>query len=193
MRTNTTAVLVGGGTNFRQAPLDSDAEVWSLNTMHRLWPELEQAADLWFDLHKRSVNETRNPGQHEWLQQGDGPPVLIQQEYADYPRGRRFPAAEIRQEFRRGGYHASSVDWIIAYAALKGIDGLHLYGMDFFAAGLPVSARPCMEYWAGVAEQRGTVVRVQTQSVLFSILTRAKIDEEYGYDDYRHLIDLTGD
>lgn len=184
-------ILVGGGNDFRRAPIRVDDEVWSLNTMHHVWPELEQAADLWFDLHKRSVNESRNPEQNEWLKQADGPPVLIQQEYEDYPRGRRFPADEIRSEFRRGGYHASSVDWIIAYAALKGVDVLRLYGVDVFAAGLPVSARPCMEYWAGVAEERGTTVRVETESALFSILTRAKIDEEYGYDDYRHLIDLT--
>jgi hypothetical protein len=96
-----------------------------------------------------------------------------------------FPRAELEHQ-PRSDYHASSFDWMLAYAVHLGAKIVSVHGANFALDSNrdePISARACLEYWAGYAEGRGTRVWTAGDCDLFLQYHLVASRTVYGYDD----------
>lgn len=185
--------IVAFGDGWQNAPYGMPGwEIWGFNDVPRRPPL--HCFSRWFQLHSPAYCERFYPSglrvlREQWGERR-GVPLYMDRAYAEYPDSRPFPKAELDQMGPHGGYHASSLDWLLAYAAWCGFQriaffGLHLYGAPLLN-GEPLSGRACFEYWAGYAEARGAVVEVEQDRVpvhLFKTVHAAiRIgDEPYGF------------
>jgi hypothetical protein len=103
---------------------------------------------------------------------------------------REFPRNKIAVGLPRGDYHAGSFDWMLAFAILEGYKHIELYGVDLGPTdtGEPISARPCLEYWCGVAAGKGVLVVSHSPS-LFKIFNYQRASTPYHYDDTWRLVE----
>lgn len=103
---------------------------------------------------------------------------------------REFPRNKIAARFPLGDYHAGSFDWMLAFALFEGYKHIELYGLDLGPtdAGEPISARPCLEYWVGVARGLGRTVLCHSPN-LFKIFNYQRATTPYHYDDTWRLIE----
>ena len=95
-----------------------------------------------------------------------------------------YPLAAVEKLTPHGAYHAGSFDYMLALAVLEGFKQIRVCGLDYNAGGEPLSARPCVEYWLGVAEGRGIKVEVESGDCLH-IFRLLRTDEQYGFDAFR--------
>lgn len=164
--------IVGKGAKKR---IEAD-EVWGFNPPGRHYDENHfDSYTRWFELHTLDTHLERRPEYvTEFLKTlpEKGVPVEIMDVESARPLWDFFPEQRIREEFPKGWYHCSTVDWLIARAILELVpnegpgesygDGhtILLAGM-YFGGNEPDSARACAEFWAGIAEGMG--IRVETQ------------------------------
>lgn len=150
--------------HIRAAPLQlaTTHEVWGFNHLG-----LGYEPDTWdryFELHT----------QDQWVQAADerlpllqavaeaGAAVYLTDPDLQVHPAVQFPTEWVARQFKRGGYHASTLDWLVALALAMGFSTIcisNLGGMDL-EAGECRSARACLEYWLGLAEGRGCTVHV---------------------------------
>jgi len=155
---------------MKLAPMEEEGwECWGFNPPAPWHLEYIHRFDRWFDLHDIGIHEIRRPWYVEWLKGRDRAmeegqcPVLYTQEGSERPGYRealRFPKEEIEALAPHGTYHAGSFDWLMGMAILLGFPDIWIYGVRFYAAAEPYSARSCLEYWCGVAEGQGLRVHV---------------------------------
>jgi len=155
---------------YQLAPLGEEGwECWGFNPPGPWHRERIHQFSRWFELHDLEIHAVRRPWYVDWLRdvdramEDDEPPLLYTQQGAEAPgfyEAKRFPKAEIEALVPHGRYHAGSFDWLMAMAVLMGFPEIWVYGVAFYAHGEPYSARPCLEYWSGVAEGRGLRVFV---------------------------------
>lgn len=107
----------------------------------------------------------------------------------------RYPLAEVARLAPHGAYHAGSFDYMVALALYLNASGqthfteLRVCGLSFIEpSGEPLSARPCLEYWLGIAEGRGLKVSVESGD-LFRIFHLVRSDRQYGFDPFRLVVD----
>jgi hypothetical protein len=91
-----------------------------------------------------------------------------------------FPRDELR-DFPRPDYHCCVTDWLIAYAIHLGATKIALHGISMTLHGnQPLSARPCVEYWCGLAEGKGIEVAIKEDCDLFAYFHLVKSNKIYG-------------
>ncbi|HKI82642.1 MAG TPA: hypothetical protein VKA04_13415, partial [Pseudodesulfovibrio sp.] len=150
--------------------------------------------DRWFQLHPPHYLARHYPEGLEdlarWWTVKHNIPCYMDRAYVGYPDSVAFPKAEVEALTPRGWYHASSMDWMLALAILDGFEKILLAGVRFstfpIADGEPLSARPCMEYWTGVAEGRGIEVEYAgPRGHMFRVLHMVTMQSrhQYGFDD----------
>lgn len=99
------------------------------------------------------------------------------------PGQKMFPRESMNQ--RRRDYHASSFDWVVAYAIHAGAKHIAVHGVNFALDSPrdePISGRACLEYWLGYAEGLG----IRTTTIDCDIFYQYHIVRSrsvYGYDD----------
>lgn len=192
--------IVGLGRGKDDAPKpDGDWEVWRINPGFWIAHDTVDAlldTSAWFEIHTRRyltqahgtayctrivkmLKVTRTP---LW--------VLEPREWKDVSSRLLFPRALIAKEFPRGDYHAGSCDWLVAFALTLDYKHIELFGIDLGPTdtGEPISARPCLEYWCGVAAGRGVTVVSHSPS-LFKIFNYQRATTPYHYDPSWRLIE----
>lgn len=192
--------IVGLGRGKEKAPKPSGKwDVWRINP--GFWIARETAETLletsaWFEIHTRRylmqahgkdyctrvakmLNLTRTP---IWF--------LDPREWKDVESRLLFPRAMIAREFPRGDYHAGSCDWLVAFALTLDYRHIEIFGVDLGPAegGEPISARPCLEYWCGLAAGLGVEVVSHSPS-LFKIFNYQRATTPYHYDDTWRLVE----
>lgn len=161
-----------------------------------------RAHTRWFQLHPPRYLRVHYPKGIDNLnalwKRRNGVRLYMDRHYKAYPSSEPFPKQKVEKMVPHGAYHASSFDWLLALAVLEGFKEIHLYGVALYTPpvmnGEPLSGRPCLEYWAGVAEGRGLKVIVHgTDGDLFKVIHVARLvsDLQYGWDREPGL-DLTG-
>lgn len=164
-----TVCIVGKGRTRVLAPWgEPDYEFWGLNDpMWRKGHPPLKSHDRWFQLHSPSYMEKHYPIGVRLLDERWSAPtgvkLYMDRHYPEYPDSVAYPKDEVEAMTSFGYYHTSSFDWMVALAILEGWSKIELYGTSFatFPAildGEPLAARPCLEYWIGVAEGRGIEV-----------------------------------
>lgn len=85
-------------------------------------------------------------------------------------------------------YHASSFDWLVAYAIHLKADVISLHGPRFALDSPreePISAQACLEYWLGYAHGNGINILWGRDCELFTQYHLVASRSVYGYDDVR--------
>lgn len=188
--------LLGG----RAKDVGPHDEIWSLNACYRYLPEsVTKRCTRWFELHRR-----------EWLERGYTRGTEGGKSFADHARSldalnipvyqwERWP--EIRQSILyprefvnnwtpHGTYHCGSFDWMVALAITeRQFSSIHFYGMRIGPLDSePISARPALEYWLGVAEGQGITVTTGDSPSLFATYQLVHSYDQYGYHNVDNVI-----
>lgn len=107
-------------------------------------------------------------------------PVYLPKANTAVPAAAVYPKAKVEALTSHGTYHAGSFDWMVALAILEGFKHIRITGVNFANGGEPISARPCLEYWLGVAEGWG----IKTEVIggdCFRIFHLTRSDVQYGF------------
>jgi len=159
-------------------------ETWVING---LGPILDH--DLMFhmdDVRIQAIRAAADPGgtiahMLEWMKTHHRP-IVTSIAHRDFPALVEFPLEEVINEFRYG-YFNSTAAYAVAYAIHKNVSQISVWGMDFTYpdAHDAEKGRACVEYWLGVATQRGIHIAMPQQtSLMDSMYTHAQ--RFYGYD-----------
>lgn len=200
-------IVGGAGGDMPKVDIAPDVELWGLNA---IYPK-KLAGVAWdrrFNIHRLAhLERDWSDGlaaEHAWawhyFREGDKSKFYVTD---DWPTGRLpnqevFPADEINKYTESIGarwwYHASSFDWLVAYAMTLHAAEIHIYGLkETLNFEEPISARACLEYWIGFAEGRGVIVTQSKQCDLFKQFHLVASDSVYGYDDVHLIEDRTKD
>lgn len=109
-------------------------------------------------------------------------PIMTSRAHPDYPTLEEFPLEEVLNEFD-AAYFNSTVAYAVAYAAYIGVSKISLFGCDFTYpnANDAEKGRACVEFWMGMANQRGIKLVVPTNTTLLDAIYPDR-DRFYGYD-----------
>lgn len=123
-------------------------------------------------------------GMLEWMRLHKGP-IITSRPHSDYPGLVEFPLEEVVNACPNG-YFNSTAAYAVAYAIWLGVEKISLFGCDFTYpdAHDAEKGRACVEFWLGVASERGIKIVVpKTTSLLDALSTQ---DERfYGFSDTR--------
>ena len=190
--------IVGAGPGRNRAPFGDDTWcVWGINEIYQ--PRL----DRHFELHPMSVQSIQDfdgiascpvpqyvldlpDAQHEHIR--TLPNVLTSEGlvpagvsvFTGAPRAVRFPLDRITA-LGYGDYFTCTFAYQLALAILEGFEEIALYGITLYhgTARERLLEAPCVEYWLGVAQGRGILVR-ETSGL-------ASHPRRYGYDYHQEM------
>jgi hypothetical protein len=159
-------------------------EVWGINAVAGVI-----MCDRVFHMDDVRIQETRAKAAPEsniarmleWLRVHPGP-VITSRAHPDYPGLVEFPLAEVLNAFRFA-YFNSTAAYAVAYAIFLGVKKLSLFGMDYTYPNAhdAEKGRACVEFWLGIASQRGIKILIPKASTLMDAL-HTQADRLYGYD-----------
>lgn len=180
-------VAIVGGLADQQHFLASDYdEIWGMNAVRFDWlPKWDRR----FNLHPFAYLEKNWAAglESERLEADKNTPLYVIDSWPSYyaPRQVLFPRQDVSRGFIRPDYHCCVVDWMIAFAIRERVSILGLHGISLTAlhSNQPISARPCVEYWCGVAEGHHVTVNVKQDCDLFSYFHLVKTNTVYGYEE----------
>lgn len=109
-------------------------------------------------------------------------PIVTSRPHPDYPSAEPFPLIEVLNAFRYG-YFNSTAAYAVAYAIWLGVKRISLFGCDYTYPNAhdAEKGRACVEFWLGVATERGIKVTVPKQTTLLDALHTER-ERFYGYD-----------
>jgi len=183
-------------------------ELWCMNALYGDKYHVLREADTkkgfsfhrWFELHRRAWL-LKHYGKHGFKHHARaldlmGIPVMVWGEpWPEIAKSVEYPKEEVEALVPHGRYHAGSFDWMIALALTDNqsrFSGgeIHLYGVDMgLFDGEPLSGRPALEYWCGVAEGRGMKVVAHGGS-LFKVLQVVQSERQYGAEDLDNILNV---
>lgn len=117
----------------------------------------------------------------EWLRVHPGP-IITSREHPDYPGLVAFPLEDVLNSCHHA-YFNSTAAYAVAYAIHLGVKRISLFGVDFTWPNQHQAekGRACVEFWLGIAAQRGIDIRVPKVSTLMDAMHDEK-ERLYGYD-----------
>ena len=115
-----------------------------------------------------------------WMRAHPGP-IYTSRAHPDYPGLFEFPLAEVLNDLAEP-YFNSTIAYAVAYAIHIGVNAIHLYGSDFTYPNShhAEKGRACVEFWLGVAMQRGIEIMVAERSSLMDMCEGRPL---YGYGE----------
>jgi SAM-dependent methyltransferase len=121
-----------------------------------------------------------------WMKTHPGP-IMTSRPHPDYPGLVEFPLEAMVNECPNG-YFNSTAAYAVAYAIFLGVKKISLFGCDFTYpdAHDAEKGRACVEFWLGVASERGIKVAVPKTTSLLDAL-HSQDERFYGFSDTRTL------
>lgn len=109
-------------------------------------------------------------------------PVTTSRPHPDYPALEPFPLIEVLNEFHYS-YFNSTAAYAVAYAIWLGVEKISLFGCDYTYpdAHDAEKGRACVEFWLGIASERGIKITVPKNTTLLDALHTQR-ERFYGYD-----------
>lgn len=116
-----------------------------------------------------------------WLKKHPGP-VVTSIPHPDYPGTVAFPLEEVLNEFPNA-YFNSTAAYAVAEAIHAGATTLSLWGCDFTYPNAhdAEKGRACVEFWLGMAAERGIKILVPKSTTLLDAL-HTQAERFYGFD-----------
>lgn len=105
-----------------------------------------------------------------WMRAHPGP-IFTSRPHPDYPGLQAFPLADVVEDLG-DAYFNSTVAYAVGYAIHLKVESISLYGVDYTYPNShhAEKGRACVEYWLGVAVQRGIAVYVAESSSLMDMV-----------------------
>lgn len=128
----------------------------------------------------------------EWLKEHPGP-IVTSRAHVDYPGLVEFPLEDVLNNCPNG-YFNSTAAYAVAYAIHIGVKKISCFGMDYTLPNAhdAEKGRACVEFWLGIAAERGIKIVVpKTTSLLDAMHTQAQ--RFYGYDTLELAITREGE
>lgn len=109
-------------------------------------------------------------------------PVVTSRPHPDYPALEPFPLIEVLNSFKYA-YFNSTAAYAVAYAIWLGAERISLFGCDYTYpdAHDAEKGRACVEFWLGMAAERGIKITVPKNTTLLDALHTQR-ERFYGYD-----------
>ena len=164
-------------------------ETWAINALGDVI-----ACDRVFHMDDVRIQEIRAAAAPEsniaamlkWMRLHTGP-IITCRLHDDYPGLVEFPLEDVINDCPNG-YFNSTAAYAVAYAIWLGVEKISLYGCDFTYpdAHDAEKGRACVEYWLGIASERGIKISVPKST---SLLDACYSQDErfYGFSDTRTL------
>lgn len=159
-------------------------ETWTINSLGATF-----ACDRIFHMDDVRIQEIRAAAQPEsniavmlkWLRNAPAP-VVTSRPHPDYPMLEPFPLIEVLNEFRNG-YFNSTAAYAVAYAVWLGVKKISIFGCDYTYPNAhdAEKGRACLEYWLGIATERGIKIAVPKNTTLLDAIHTQR-ERFYGYD-----------
>jgi hypothetical protein len=159
-------------------------EVWGINALGDVF-----ACDRVFHMDDVRIQEIRAAAKPEsniaemlkWLKTATVP-VVTSRAHPGYPGLVEFPLADVLTDMPMG-YFNSTAAYAIAYALHAGAKKITCFGMDFTYpdAHDAEKGRACVEFWLGVAAERGVQISLPKTTSLMDAMNPQAL-RFYGYD-----------
>jgi hypothetical protein len=160
-------------------------EVWGINALGDVF-----GCDRIFHMDDVRVQEARaaaNPTGNiaamlRWMKKHNGP-IITSRAHPDYPGLVEFPLESVVNK-RPEAYFNSTAAYAVAYAIhVVPAKKISCFGMDFTYpnAHHAEKGRACVEFWLGIAAERGIELAVPKNTSLLDALS-PQADRFYGYD-----------
>jgi SAM-dependent methyltransferase len=109
-------------------------------------------------------------------------PIITSREHPDYPGLVAFPLEECINKFHHPYFNGTAA-YAVAYALLLGVKRISLFGCDFTYpnAHHAEKGRACLEFWLGIASEKGVEIRIPKESSLMDAM-QTEAERLYGYD-----------
>lgn len=145
--------------------LPDDVEIWGMNDAHSF---LENAS-RWFQIHEQDMIDgtgdnaaklrlTMGSGDHwKWLTETEIEVYMIET-HPDIPASVRYPIEDVWPWKDIPPYLTSSVAYMLALAVAGDVNEIHLYGVDLSMCIEYHEQKACVEFWIGIAMERGIKV-----------------------------------
>lgn len=171
-------IICGQGPGFEQCPKDTEKEVWGLNMgimrnkrIDRLFmtdPIEERSAvkngEFTIEQVKAKITELNIP-------------FVSAYEYKDIPTYEPYPILDVVNKLGIP-YFVNTICYMIAYAILKGVKSIDMYGINQSSQTEYYEHKACVEFWVGVAVGMGIEVNIHG---LQSQVLRSADGRLYGY------------
>lgn len=133
------------------------------------------------EIRAKALPESNTAAMLDWLKTTNLP-VITSRPHPDYPTTEAFPLLGVLNKFDTG-YFNSTAAYAVAYAIYIGVERLSLFGIDFTYpdAHDAEKGRACVEFWLGIAAERGIKLVVPKASTLLDAL-HTQAERFYGYD-----------
>lgn len=159
-------------------------EVWAINSLGDVF-----GCDRIFHMDDVRIQEIRAAAMPKsniaamlaWMRRHPGP-IVTSRAHPDYPGLIEFPLQAVINNIGLV-YFNNTAAYAVAYAIHIGVRKLSLFGMDFTYPNAHDAerGRACVEFWLGVAMERGIELVIAERSTLLDVM--APEDERlYGYD-----------
>lgn len=165
------AIVCGAPSTEMLAPFtDPDWEVWVLGNRISHYADGKKRIKRIFEIHD-NLTEHGDVAAYKskFMQLAKSAPVVVGEKFFDgvvknCPGIEVFPFDEVEKLYG-SLYLTSSPAYMIAYAILKGVKELAIYGVDLSISDHEYFwQRPCVEAWIGFAKGRGIKVTIPPQS-----------------------------
>jgi hypothetical protein len=133
------------------------------------------------ELRAKAKPESNIAAMLEWMKTSPIP-IMTSRVHDDYPALEAFPLEEVLNNFD-SGYFNNTAAYAVAYAINMGVERISLFGVDFTYPNAhdAEKGRACVEFWLGVAADRGIKITVPKNTTLLDALN-TKEERFYGYD-----------
>lgn len=159
-------------------------ETWCINSLGNVI-----ACDRVFHMDDVRIQELRAQARPEsniaamleWLKTTTIP-VTTSRPHPDYPALEPFPLIEVLNSVK-SAYFNSTAAYAVAYAMWLGVERISLFGCDYTYPNAhdAEKGRACVEFWLGMAAERGIRITVPKNTTLLDALHTQR-ERFYGYD-----------
>lgn len=159
-------------------------QVWGINALGDAL-----RCDLVFHMDDVRIQEIRARAKPEgniaamlaWLKTYRGP-VMTSRKVKGYPGLVEFPLQDVLNA-TGWAYFNNTAAYAVAYAVYLDVKRISLFGIDFSYANShdAEKGRACVEFWLGIAAQRGIAISIAQKSALMDMCVPKDL-KTYGYD-----------
>jgi hypothetical protein len=153
-----------------------DCEIWGVNQVTRFIPR----EDRHFQIHHNWDDQAHwaaNTDQRKWLEHAPVPIYMISHD-PSIPNSVAYPIDRVKENLNLTGkdYFTSSIAFMIALAIAEGFKRIGIYGIDLIIGREYQFEKACVEFYLGIANERGIDIFLPANSALLWQSHR------YGYD-----------
>lgn len=170
-------------------------ETWTINSLGSVIQ-----SDLIFHMDDVRIQEIRAKAKPEsniarmleWMKHTNVP-IITSRRHDDYPTTVDFPLEQAINDLKHD-YFNSTAAYAVAFAILMRVERISLFGCDFTYpnAHHAEKGRACVEFWLGVATNRGIKITLPKESTLMDAMLSSQ-ERLYGYDTQDVILEADGD